>query len=200
VVDREQEQANLPVIAKLLMISTRRVQQLAQEGVIPKAAHGQYNLVACVQGYIHYLQSKERQGAKRLDEDARLRAAQADLRTFELQKARGQYVALTALDSAMVDVVRTLCGGVDAMPARLMADLDSRQRKRVIDECDRVRESVAAGLGALSERYAAMARGGHAPKKAERRGVGRRKPRAAEGAGRARAVSQQPDAVSTAAG
>lgn len=187
-------------IAKLLMLTVRRVQYLVAEGVIPKAERGRYPLVGSIQGYIHFLQQRERQGSKRLSEDARLRAAQADLRTFELAKVRGQFIAVNALDSAMVDVVRVLCSGVDAMPARLAPDLDERQRKRVNDECERVKDGVAAGLGALGDRFEAMARRRLAPKKANRRRVGRRKSRAAQGAGGAGAVPKQSDAVPAAPG
>ena len=38
------------VIAKLLDLSERRVQQLSREGVIPKAERGQYDLIGSVRG------------------------------------------------------------------------------------------------------------------------------------------------------
>jgi len=40
------------VIAKLLDLSERRVQQLSREGVIPKAERGQYDLIGSVRGYV----------------------------------------------------------------------------------------------------------------------------------------------------
>ena len=43
------------VIARLLDLSERRVQQLSRDGVIPKAERGQYDLVAAVRGYVAYL-------------------------------------------------------------------------------------------------------------------------------------------------
>ena len=43
------------VIAKLLDLSERRVQQLSREGVIPKAERGQYDLIGSVRGYVRYL-------------------------------------------------------------------------------------------------------------------------------------------------
>jgi hypothetical protein len=45
-------------IAKLLNITDRQLRQLAQEGVVPRAARGRYPLVGCVQGFIAYLQRK----------------------------------------------------------------------------------------------------------------------------------------------
>ena len=43
------------VIARLLDLSERRIQQLSREGVIPKADRGQYDLVGAVRGYVAYL-------------------------------------------------------------------------------------------------------------------------------------------------
>ena len=46
------------VIARLLDLSERRVQQLSREGVIPKAERGQYDLVGSVRGYVRYLRDQ----------------------------------------------------------------------------------------------------------------------------------------------
>ncbi len=45
-------------IAKLFDLTERRVQQLAQEGVIPKSTKGKYELVPTVKGYINYLRER----------------------------------------------------------------------------------------------------------------------------------------------
>ena len=49
---------SLDVIAKLLDISPRRVQQLSSDGVIPRASRGKYELVPAVQGYIRFLRGR----------------------------------------------------------------------------------------------------------------------------------------------
>lgn len=46
------------VIAKLLLLTDRRVQQLTQDGVIPKTERGRYELAPAVQGYIRFLQER----------------------------------------------------------------------------------------------------------------------------------------------
>jgi len=43
------------VMAKLLDLSERRIQQLSREGIIPKSQRSRYELVGSVKGYIHYL-------------------------------------------------------------------------------------------------------------------------------------------------
>ena len=45
-------------IASILNLTERRVQQLAHEGIIPKAERGKYDLVGCVRAYIKYLQDR----------------------------------------------------------------------------------------------------------------------------------------------
>ena len=46
------------VVAGLFGLTPRRIQQLAKEGVLPKAERGRYNLAACVRFYVAHLQAK----------------------------------------------------------------------------------------------------------------------------------------------
>jgi len=69
-------------LAALLMISTGRVRQLAQEGVIPKAGRDAYPLVAGVRGYVRWLNDDARR-SKQVEARARVgeaRAQEIDLR------------------------------------------------------------------------------------------------------------------------
>jgi hypothetical protein len=47
------------IVAKLLNITRRRVQQLSHDGIIPKPEDGKYNLIGCFTGYIRHLQRKK---------------------------------------------------------------------------------------------------------------------------------------------
>lgn len=49
---------SVAVIADLLNLSVRRIQQLAERRIIPNSVRGKYDLFASVQGYADYLQSK----------------------------------------------------------------------------------------------------------------------------------------------
>lgn len=86
----------LAAIAKLLMITERRVQQLSLEGVIPRAERGRYELVPAVQGYIRYLRERT-VGADAADAEgethkSRLLRAQADKAEIETAALRGALV------------------------------------------------------------------------------------------------------------
>ena len=79
-------------IAKLFGLTERRVQQLAQEGIIPKPEKNQYELVGSVRSYIDYLQQRAfGKGAVPQDthlERARLLKAQAKHRSSMSRKTR----------------------------------------------------------------------------------------------------------------
>ena len=48
---------NIVAISKLLKLTERRVQQLAKDGIIPKAERGKYDLVSSVHGYVDFLKA-----------------------------------------------------------------------------------------------------------------------------------------------
>jgi hypothetical protein len=47
------------IVAKLLNVTRRRVQQLSHDGVIPKPKDGKYDLIACLRDYVRYLQGRK---------------------------------------------------------------------------------------------------------------------------------------------
>ena len=51
----EPEPQSVQTIAEILGVTTRRVQQLVREGVIPKLKYGRYDLASVVHSYITYL-------------------------------------------------------------------------------------------------------------------------------------------------
>lgn len=85
-------------IAKLLMMSERRVQQLTKDGVIPKAERGRYELAPAVQGYIRFLQDRQAGNASQVEsidyhvEKARKIKFEADIAEVEAAKRRGEAI------------------------------------------------------------------------------------------------------------
>jgi len=88
---------SVDVIAKLLNLTERRVQQLAKEGIIPKAEKGKYNLVAVVKAYVKYLQDlafgKHTGSESESESRSRWLKAKAALSELELSKAKGEVVS-----------------------------------------------------------------------------------------------------------
>ena len=141
-------------IAKLLMISERRVQQLAQEGTIPKAERGRYELAPTVQGYIRYLQERSvHSDASTIDyavEKARLTKAQADLAELALARERRDVVSVALLEKNLSGLFAEVATNLRNIPGRIVSALvgqtDERAiRRLVLAEIDQV-------LQALSER------------------------------------------------
>ena len=92
------ERKTYPVstIAKLLDLSERRIQQLSQKGVIPKSAHGEYDLVGAVQGYIRHLKEniylQENGTTEEHIQRTRLLKLKADKAELQLQKELDEVV------------------------------------------------------------------------------------------------------------
>ena len=113
----------IAVIAKLLDLSERRVQQLSREGVIPKATRGQYDLIGSVRGYVRYLRDQAvnaQAGAPDYAvERARYIRARADLVEMEASQRRGALIAADDIETAWVKVLALLRTRVLALPDRL---------------------------------------------------------------------------------
>jgi len=111
------------VIAKLLDLSERRVQQLSREGVIPKAERGQYDLIGSVRGYVRYLRDqalKSQAGAPDyMAERARFIRARADIAEMEAQEKRLSLIAADQIEAAWIAVLALLRTRLLGLPDRL---------------------------------------------------------------------------------
>lgn len=111
------------VIARLLDLSERRVQQLVREGVIPKPERGRYELVGAVRGYVRYLRDlvlKSETGvADYGTERARLVKARADLAEMEAARMRGALLAAPEVAAAWTAIVALMRTRLLALPDTL---------------------------------------------------------------------------------
>lgn len=112
------------VIAKLLDLSIRRVYQLTNDGVIPKAEKGRYELVPAVQGYIRYLRDRAI-GADALPDEAarasraRLIKAQAEAQEMENAKVRGELLPKDPVERAVTAVLGVVRNRILAIETKL---------------------------------------------------------------------------------
>ena len=143
----------LSVIAKLLDLSERRVQQLSREGVIPKATRGQYELIGSVRGYVRYLRDqaiKAQAGAPDYAvERARFIRARADLAEMEAEEKRGSVIAAGDVEAAWIAVLTLLKTRLLALPDQL-APLAFDQ-STVGDTRNLIRRSMREVLDDLAE-------------------------------------------------
>ena len=100
---------NIQAIAKLLKLSERRIQQLAKEGVIPKAERGKYDLIGSVQGYIDYLKAKvggEFTAEEVLKNKNKLLKAKAELAEKDKMKASGELIPKEEVKRTWLELVQ----------------------------------------------------------------------------------------------
>ena len=114
--------------AKLLDVSTRRLQQLAKDGWIAPSGRNRYPLVSVVQGYAAYLRDQIGKAARGSDAEARLRNARA--REVELRTARldGTVIDLDEALSATSEMPGLFIACLEGLPARITRDARERTR------------------------------------------------------------------------
>ncbi len=145
----------LGVIAKLLDLSERRVQQLSREGVIPKATRGQYDLIGSVRGYVRYLRdqaAKAQAGAPDYaSERARFIRARADLAEMEAEEKRGSIIAAEDVEAAWIAVLALLRTRLLVLPDRL-APL-AHEQSTVADTRNLIRATIREVLDDLADTH-----------------------------------------------
>ena len=123
-------------IAALFGVTTRRVQQLAAEGIITPVKQGnanRYDLLTTIQKYIKYLSDKayDREAKQRdSDTDGRKLAAEADLKrtkadiaALQLNELEGKMHRSEDVEAVMTDLVYTIRSMLMALPGRLAVDV-----------------------------------------------------------------------------
>ena len=148
------------VIAQLFGLSTRRVQQLTQDGVIKTTAvletdekgrtHTvrRYDLVPTIQGYIKYLSDKAYGKAhrpdkevelreKKMEADIALKESQGELHKLKTEIATGQYISIeeVQLDYARFFVVFKKFAM--SLPARLTGMLSGQMEPADLRRCEK---------------------------------------------------------------
>ena len=116
--------AKYPVstIAKLFGVTERRVQQLAQEGILPKPEKNQYELVGCVREYINYLQQRAfGKGVAPQDshlERARLLKAQADNAELDLAHKTGGLITVERVEVDWLGMINACKSKLLSIPTK----------------------------------------------------------------------------------
>lgn len=139
-------------IAKLLDLTERRVQQLAREGVLPKAESGRYDLVQAVRGYVKYLRDRAVGDASAADaytERARLTRLTADKLELEIARQTGQLVDAAAVKKEAFSAGRQVRDRLMKIPDKLSPELATMDdahaiRHRLLAEFREVLEALAS--------------------------------------------------------
>lgn len=136
-------------IAKLFNLTERRVQQLAKEGIIPKAERGKYELIGSVQGYVKYLQERtlgqhDASPTDLMEHKVRLTRAQADEKEMEVRILQGDLLHVDDVKASWWKIIQITKARFMALPMRLAPILISKSDLREVE--DVIKESVVAAL------------------------------------------------------
>jgi len=148
-------------IAKLLMLTERRVQQLTKDGVIPKSERGRYELAPAVQGYIRFLQDRNLKidGKQVIDfnaERARKVKAEADIAEIDAAKARGEVADLADVQRSVEQCFAEIRANLRNIPSRISAQLIGEQtetqiKKVILSEIDAALMSLSGGFEVIEQ-------------------------------------------------
>ncbi len=142
------------VIAKLFLLTERRVQQLTAEGVIPRAERGRYELAPAVQGYIKYLRDRavgaDAPGGDDGDHKKRLLKARADVMVMEAQRLSRTLVPADEIEAAWGAIADELRTRLLAIPAGVAPLITTGMKPVEIEGIvrDKIDEALAAIAGA----------------------------------------------------
>lgn len=152
------------MMARVVNVSPRRVQQLAKTGIIPPAQQGRYALAESVNGYVRYLQAQAQAQRRAPDELGQQRESllrerhrrlklendQREAASIPLEEAQVVCeMAIEAFDDSMKALYsRTLLNELAAM------DEPAVVRHRLKEAVRACRQDAADRLGKLAERQA----------------------------------------------
>jgi phage terminase Nu1 subunit (DNA packaging protein) len=140
----------LDTISKLLDLTPRRVQQLAKEGVIPRAEHGRYELVPAVRGYIRYLKERSIAPGVISFDEARHRklAAEAEMAEIELAKARADVVRIDDVAQQWDAILSGVRTRLLALPTKVAPMVAVENDQSIVKEM--IEDGVYSALGELA--------------------------------------------------
>lgn len=143
------------VLAKLFSLTTVRVQQLASQGVVIKAARGRYDLWASIRNYIKFLQERKvNQWSGEGEQDgytqhrARLTKAKADKAEVEAALIKGTAHDAQAVAAVWTDMIGNARAKMLALPTKLAAQLEGMT---IAERKEAIQAAVSQVLNELSD-------------------------------------------------
>jgi phage terminase Nu1 subunit (DNA packaging protein) len=132
------QKLGLKQIASLLDLSSSRILQLANQGIIPKDARGQYELVSSVRGYINYLRENSVVNVKSsmslAEAKQRKLVAEAKLTELEYALEKGQVIRIDEVEPQWESLVIALKTKLLAIPSKATPLLVSQETMPYINK------------------------------------------------------------------
>lgn len=130
------------VLAKLFDISTRRIRQLENEGVIQKVARGKYSLQTNVKNYINYLKTtsdlkENKQENENIDYDkehALFEKTKREKAELELAAMKGSMHYSSDVEKVMNDMLSNFKSKLLGLPSRAAPVLQMKESAEIQDK------------------------------------------------------------------
>lgn len=151
------------IVARLLGITPRRLQQLAKEGVIPKAGRGQYPLAPVVRAYIQYVQNgsaaPEDVDPERMEPFKRRAYYQGEMERLRLKEQAGELIPRLQYEAEAARVVKIMTHFLETLPDILERDcgLAAPVLAKIEERIDQARIDLHDAIGATDPRTAEQA-------------------------------------------
>lgn len=141
-------------LGALLKLSVRRVQELAQAGVLPREGRGRYPAGAAVQAYLRYLEHPARRRPTRSGDQKRLEVALLNERHRRLRlqndEAERRLLRADKVEQVILAAVSLLANRLDGVAGRV-ASGDAVRRQHLLAAHREIRSAYAADLAAMVE-------------------------------------------------
>lgn len=153
-------------LAKVLGLSARRIQQLAQDGTVPPATRGRFRLNDSVRRYITFISgNKMSEEEKKVEKtrkmaEAQIKAAKATVAKLEASELQGKMHRSEDVEAITEDMANTLRSLLLALPGRLAVD---------VHQADSAAEASVIIRKAVHEVMEEMSRYQYDPEKYEER-------------------------------
>lgn len=149
---------NTDEISKLFGLTSRRVQQLAKEGIIPATTVNPYSfeLEEAVKAYVEYLTNngkKDRNSdVKKAENDkikaeADLKKTKASIAKIQLRELEGKMHRSEDVEAVMIDIIYHIKNMILALPGRLAIDVINKTAAEASElikmECYKILEELS---------------------------------------------------------
>ena len=146
---------NAAKVAAVLKCTTRRVRQLAEQNIIPREGHGQYDLakvlLAMAQRGMGRLEQVAGEPAGLTAEREKLVRAQREREEFDLGKKKGEFVALSDYRKEVGELFMTLREHILSLPARVAPYLEGETREAIEVRLDEELRKMLTSLSTVNK-------------------------------------------------
>lgn len=145
-------EVNATTLAVILGLTARRVQQLAQDGIISTVSKGKYLLSDAVQSYVEYRASEKplsQAENDKLNADVVIKKAKATMMALEAKELQGKMHRSEDVAALTSDLIYTIRGAFLALPGRLAVEVV--QAANAAEAADIIRAEVYRAMESIAD-------------------------------------------------